>query len=139
MDYKIEFDNFAFVRKNDSRISITVGYRPFLLYHRRTFRAGREKHKAAELTGIDEMHGRHSFFHCIRLGFMGFRSTIFCPRSCPLGENTLVQRHTDRVHLIDGAIEMSFEISMCSEGFAYMARSPVFSIELDGLEVMYII
>jgi hypothetical protein len=64
---------------------------------------------------------------------------MFCPQSCPLGENTLVQRHTDGVHLIDGTIEMSFEISMRPEGFAYMARSAVFRMELYGLEIVYII
>jgi hypothetical protein len=30
---------------------------------------------------------------------------------------------------------MSFEISMCTEGFADMARSAVFGMELDGFEV----
>lgn len=34
---------------------------------------------------------------------------------------------------------MSLEISMRPQGFAYMARSAVFCMELDGLEVVYII
>lgn len=69
----------------------------------------------------------------------GLQSTMFSPQSCPLRENTFVQRHTDSVHLVDGTIEMSFEISMRPEGLAYMARSTVFRMELYGLEVMHII
>ena len=64
---------------------------------------------------------------------------MFSPKPCPFGENAFVQRHTDSVHLIDGAVEMSLEISMRPEGFAYMARSAVFCMELDGLEIVYII
>ena len=61
------------------------------------------------------------------------------PRSCPLWENPFVQGHTDSVHLVDGTIEMGLEIPMRPEGFAYMARSPVFCMKLDGLEIVYII
>lgn len=65
---------------------------------------------------------------------MDLQSTMFSPKSCPLGENTLVQRHTDGVHLIDGTIEMGFKISMRPKGFAAMFR-----VELYGLEIVYII
>ena len=64
---------------------------------------------------------------------------MFGPKSCPLGENAFVQRHTDSVHLIDGTIEVSLEISMRPEGLEYMARSAVFCMKLNGLEIVYII
>jgi hypothetical protein len=64
---------------------------------------------------------------------------MFSPKSCPLGENAFVQGHTDSVHLIDGTVEMSLEITMRPEGLTNMARSAVFCMELDGLEIVYII
>ena len=64
---------------------------------------------------------------------------MYSPKSCPLGENAFVQGHTDGVHLTDWTIEMCLEISMRPEGFAYMARSAVFCMELDGLKIVYII
>ena len=85
------------------------------------------------------MHQIGLFFHCIRLEVLDLQLTMFSPKSCPLGENTLVQRHTNSVHLIDGTVEMGFEISMRPKGFAYMARSAVFRMELYGLEIVYII
>lgn len=34
---------------------------------------------------------------------------------------------------------MGFEITMCSEGLAYMSGTSVFSMQLDGLEVMDVV
>lgn len=98
------------------------------------------KKRAQRIKNLREQDAKTDlFFHCIWLTVLSLWSTMYSPKSCPLGENAFVQGHTDGVHLTDWTIEMCLEISMRPEGFAYMARSAVFCMELDGLEIVYII
>lgn len=61
------------------------------------------------------------------------------PYRGPFRENALVERHTDGVHLVDGAVEVRLEVAVCTKRFANMASATVFGVQLDWLEIVHIL
>jgi len=88
--------------------------------------------------------GRMSFkktllFHRVRCFCLITNLSSCSPQIRPLGKNALVERHAHRIHLVDGSVEMGFEIPMRAERFANVARSSVFCMELNRFEVVYVV
>jgi hypothetical protein len=83
------------------------------------------------------------FLHRIRFGDYcrpgGSARCGLRPSRGPLGKHTLVKRHTDCVHLIDGTVEICFEISVCAQRLSNMTGAAMLRVELDRLEVVYVI
>lgn len=76
-------------------------------------------------------------FHSIRENVLVRSSPL--PQRRPPREHTFIERHADRVHLTDRAIEMSLEVAMSAKGLADVASPPVLGVQLDRFEILYIV
>lgn len=86
--------------------------------------------------------GNPSFFHPVHV-YVSI--TIECntswltPWLSPLGVHSLIQRHTNRIHLTDRTIEVCFEVSMGTQRLFDMARAAMFGVQLNWLEVIDVV
>ena len=53
-----------------------------------------------------------------------------------LRELTLVQVHADSIHLLDGAVKVSLEITVGAECFANVTGATILGVKFNGLEVV---
>lgn len=50
-----------------------------------------------------------------------------CPQLAPAREHTLVERHANRIHLVDRPVKVRLEVPVCTKRLADVSRSAVFS------------
>jgi hypothetical protein len=75
-----------------------------------------------------------SIFHIIIL-----IRTRLLPQDSPFRKHAFIKRHAYCIHLIDRAVEMSLKVSMSTKRLANVSGAPIFRMQLDGLEVQYVL
>lgn len=83
---------------------------------------------------------RLSLFHPVVLVISrSYCDSILRPYLAPTWIGTLVQRHAHGVHLRDLPIEVRFEVPMRAKRLLDMTSPSVLRVQLDGLEVLYVV
>ena len=79
------------------------------------------------------------FFHCVILILNAHGTLALLPRLAPLGEYTLVKRHTYRVHLADWPVKVRLEVPVRTERLLDVSSATIFGVQLDRFEVCNVV
>ena len=81
-----------------------------------------------------EVRVLYSFLHCVRRNAVGL-----LPELAPFRIHAFVEGHANRVHLVDGTIEVRLEVTMRTERLLNVTCASILGMQLYGFEVVDVV